>query len=351
MAKVNYSDRLDALKNRRTDSELIKKAYSADSYEVLLESYDNLNETKLIKYIVGAMMPVDLKYTNKSFGEGERVKNHLQNLIRVDRGLEFKYQGSVTNNTHIKAHSDIDILTIHNGFITLEKPQHVSSPYDGNPIHDLCCLREDSFRLLRTAFPAATIDNSGAKSISLSGGSLQRKVDVVPSNWYNTVKYAETMLDYFRGVMVLDYANKTRIANTPFYHNQLLEVKDQYTQSNFKKVVRLLKVLKADADVKIDLSSYDITALIYHMDNSNFLIHYSPLKLLENTLRYLEGLYANEYYRNSLYVPDQSRKIFQNGAATLNGLKLLIIELNNVYADLLEDLVNSRSSINKQIIA
>ncbi len=51
------------------------------------------------------------------------MKNQLQKLNGYSYELEFRYRGSVSNNTHIKAHSDIDILTIHLGFTPLSHPK------------------------------------------------------------------------------------------------------------------------------------------------------------------------------------------------------------------------------------
>jgi hypothetical protein len=348
MAKYDYSKRLDNLKKRRRDDDLEK---SASQYEILTESYEKINDTSTVKYVIGAMQPVSAKYTQNTYAEAKRVQNHLQDLNKKGYRFEFKYQGSVTNNTHIKAHSDIDILTLHLGFVTLEPPQKAASPYKGDPVKDLCRMREDSFSILRNAFPEAEIDNEGAKSISLKGGSLRRKVDVVPSNWYDTVKYTQTNIDYYRGVMVLDYKAKKRIENTPFYHNKLLADKDGLAGMNYKKVVRLLKTLKADSEAKINLSSYDIAALMYHMNDSDYLVGKSPLRLIQKTLGYMKYVYENQDHRNSLWVPDKSRRIFESGKASAEDLKLLIQELNDTYQNLLEDLKLSGSSIEKEIVA
>jgi hypothetical protein len=351
MAKNNYQKRLEALKKRRQDEVILEKSASVGQYKVLTESYELLKEESSIKYIIGAMNPVDKKSTDITLNEGERIKNQLSKLKEKGYDIDFKYQGSVTNNTHIKAHSDIDILTLHQGFISLEPPLKATSPYKGNPVQDLCELREACYALLKNAFPTASIDNEGAKSISLQGGSLRRKVDMVPSNWYDTVQYKNTGLEYYRGVMVLDYKEKIRIANTPFYHNKLLDDKDNYSSFNYKKVVRLLKTLKADADKKINLSSYDIAAIMYHMEQSRYLTSRSPLRLISNSLEYIRSLYEQDAIRNSLMVPDGSRKIFQEGGATKGDLALLIIELINIYEDILDDLKITGSSVNKEIIA
>lgn len=338
---------MDSLKKRRQeDGELIKKALFG---EVLMESYEALKESSIIKYVIGAMNPVDLKYTHNTIAEGERVKNQLSKLKDSGFSVEFRYQGSVTNNTHIKAHSDIDVLTLHTGFHTLEAPQVPPNPYAGDPVKDLCELRDECYSILLNAFPAAEIDNSGAKSIGLQGGSLRRKVDVVPSNWYNTNLYAQTREEYHRAVMVLDYYNKTRIANTPFYHNKLLDDKDTITATNFKKVVRLLKTLKADSDKKINLSSYDLAALMYHQEDYSYLVGQSPLRLIMNSLSFMKKVYDDKTYRDSLLVPDKSRTIFER--ATVSDLELLIIELDKVAHDIMNDLSASGSTIYKEIIA
>jgi len=320
-------------------------------YEILNESYENINDTSTIKYVIGAMQPVSNNYTQNTFSQAERVQNQLKKLKDEGYNYEFRYQGSVTNNTHIRAHSDIDILTLHLGFTTLESPQKPLNPYKGDPIQDLCDLREDSYSILVDAFPTAEIDNKGAKSISLQGGSLTRKIDVVPSNWYDTVLYTKTQQEHYRGVMVLDYKQRKRIANTPFYHNMLLNNKDIATGGNYKKVVRLLKTLKADADIDINLSSYDIAALMYHMDDKNFFVGKSQLRLIQKSLDYLRYVHQNFEFRNSLQVPDESRRIFEPNRATNEDLWLLIIELDNVYQDLLNDLTGSVKGIDKEFVA
>jgi len=355
MAKYDYLKRLETLKKRRLGDDILQKsAMAMDSqYQTfkMNESYEFLKDTSSVKYVIGSMLPVDDTYTKNTYAQGERVKNNLSKLSDMGYDIEFQYQGSVTNNTHIKAHSDIDILTLYCGFTTLEPPQRAAVPYQGNPVNDLCRLREDCYSLLSAAYPSVEIDNEGAKSISLKGGSLSRKVDVVPSNWYDTVKYTQTGEDYYRGVMIFDYHAKTRIPNTPFLHNKLLERKDLVTEYNYKKVVRLLKTLKADSDKDINLSSYDIAALMYHMDGGEYRVGRSPLVLLQKSLTFLYYVHEQDDYRNNLKVPDESRKIFDSTRNSKDDLLRLIMEVYDIYQDLLEDLKIKGSTINKEIVA
>ncbi|MDR3600354.1 MAG: hypothetical protein P4L49_07730 [Desulfosporosinus sp.] len=351
MTSKDYSKRLTNLKTRRKDQELVKKAFSEGTYQYLTESYEVLQESDTIKYVIGAMMPVSETYTQNTYEQGERVKSQLLKNLDSAYNVKFEYQGSVTNNTHIKAHSDIDILTLHGWFYTLQHPLKPVSPYKGDTVQDLLNLRQNCFKILTNAYPTAEVDDSGAKSISIKGGSLTRKIDVVPSSWYNTVLYDETKLPYYRGVSILDAKNKILIENTPFYHNKLLEVKDNLSANNYKKVVRLLKTLKADAENDIELSSYDLASLMYHMEDAKYVVGYSPLLLLENSINYLIFLNENSSYRNSLQVPDKSRNIFVQNGASKTALKLMIDELVTIYSDILDELKINGTKINKRIVA
>lgn len=152
-----------------------------------MEVYRKIQEDDAVRYAIGAMQDIDPEYTKNTFAEGERVKNQLNKAINSNSiRTEFEYQGSVTNNTHIKAYSDIDLLTIHSAFVSLKPPLEPSSHYAGDVLDDLLSLREDSYQCLRSAFYEARVDNSGSKAIALSGGSLRRKIDVIASNWLLT---------------------------------------------------------------------------------------------------------------------------------------------------------------------
>src|SRR6185436_3886144 len=94
----------------------------------------------------------------------------------------FDYQGSVTNDTHIRAHSDIDLLTVETKWVNLD---HTTQPYTPNAVEDLKKIRRQTASILRGAYTTATVDNSGNKSISVSGGSLRRKIDVISCAWWH----------------------------------------------------------------------------------------------------------------------------------------------------------------------
>jgi len=324
--------RLDKLNRRRTDD-------SVAEAKLFNEAYRNISQSESVKYVVGSMQPIDPEYTKNTYKQAERVRSQLEN--RLTDSCEYKYQGSVTNDTHIKAKSDIDLLVIIDKFYTVQSPQTPKNPYKGDPLQDLLDLRNEAERALEAAFSQARIDKSGNKSISIEGGSLTRKVDVVPSNWYHTNKYAESGNEIYRGVQILDKSVPTRLANTPFLHNAWIDHKDKNTQGGMRKASRLMKSLKYDSE-DIDLSSYDIVSIAFNMpDESLSYPKGGELRILSSCLDFCKKLQSDPNLRQSIEVPDGHRKVFCEGHATLSGLNQLTRELEQLANDVLRE--NQRS--------
>jgi hypothetical protein len=320
--------RLDRLASRRTD-QLVTEA------KLLNEAYRHIAQSDSVLYVIGSMQPIDPEYTKNTYAQGDRVRNQLEN--RLDDKCEYEYQGSVTNDTHIKARSDIDLLVLTGKFHTLEKPQEPASPYKGNPLQDLLDLRAEAIVSLEAAFPEATVDSSGAKSISLEGGSLRRKIDVVPSNWFNTNQYNETGQKMYRGVQILDAKNMERLKNTPFLHNAWIAHNDNQTNGGLRKAARLMKSLKYDTEA-IDLSSYDLVSIAFRMSDGDLNVpRGQELSLLNSCYAFCVSLQENSVLRNSLDVPDGHRRIFAAGHATLDGLNQLTRALGELVSDVLRE--------------
>lgn len=324
--------RLDQLGARRIDP-------NVTTAKLVNEAYRDLAQSESVRYVIGAMQPIDAEYTKNTFAEGERVFNQLDS--KLDESCSHRYQGSVTNDTHIKAKSDIDVLLVIDKFYILEKPQVPAFPYKGNPIQDLLDLRKNACQILKSAFPKATVDSTGSKSLTIEGGSLRRKVDVVPSNWYDSNKYAETKDETFRGVQILDTRDNTRPINMPFLHNELIRFKDQQTGGGLCKAARLMKSLKYDSD-DIDLSSYDIVSLAYNIPSADLTVAAGQeLRILESCLEFCLAVESNDTHRTSIKVPDDHRPIFVDGHATYPGLIKLLQALKMLSEDVLSE--NARS--------
>ena len=110
----------------------------------------------------------------------------------------------------------------------------------------------------------ATVDKSKNKSIRLSDGSLKRDIDVIPARWTDNVTYQSSRLYRDRGVYILDKSVPTNSMCPPFPHIDRLDTDDRGTGSGPKVAIRLLKNIKADSSRRIELSSYDVTDLMWN---------------------------------------------------------------------------------------
>ncbi|QQS12386.1 MAG: hypothetical protein IPK81_23385 [Rhodospirillales bacterium] len=301
------------------------------------EAYASLQEDDNVKYVIGAMQPIDSAYTEKSYEEGRRVSSHIRKSLEDAswHKPEFTFQGSVTSDTHIKAHSDIDLLVLEQRFIYLRKPLEPQSPYSGDALSDLLALRGHCSEVLTAAFPKAIVDTAPGKAIHLSEGSLTRNVDVVVAAWLNTKNYIDTNDITQRGISILDSAAGRTIDNFPFLHNYMIHQKDSEVGGNLRAVIRLLKTIKADADQEIAVSSYDIAAIAYRIPSERLVVPYGgSLLLLSVAKSWLTELANDSQLRASLTVPNETRQIFGAGATSLNGLLALENEVGNLFTEI-----------------
>lgn len=301
--------RYDNLKNRRAYPK--RPAYLSEAYESLQENED-------VRYLLGSMEPLDAEYTRDSLVEAERVYKYFEDFSTV------RLQGSIKTNTHIRYHSDIDILTIHTGFTTWANGGPSTLPnYQGDPVTELKNLRAKAKGSVAASFPAVKIEEKD-RALRLTGGSLKRQMDVVAANWYNTHAYIQSNLERDRGVQVLDVRTNGRILNLPFLHEHYLNQKIIATNDGAGRAIRLLKNLKADASSNIAISSYDISALIWNQDDYRLPGSIgSSLQLAHNTERFLWELIQTGSRLDALMVPNGTRRIIDPEGTDLNAIRML----------------------------
>lgn len=307
----------------------------------LREAYDRLaTEDTSVRYAIGSMQPIDETYTANSIQERDRVENQLATGFRKSGlDIEFDYQGSLTSDTHIKAYSDIDLLSVIKSFWTIEPPNKPANPYQGNPVQDLKGMRRETISILTAAFPAASIDTTKDKCVHISGGSLRRHIDVVASNWWVTVEYYREQKKHWLGIQILDNAKNESVVNKPFLHNKRIDERDAETKGGLRKVIRLLKSLKCDSDEKIDVSSYDLASIAYNVFPAWLAVESGrELALVNNCCEYLRFLIKDANYRESITVPNGMRKVFGPSGATLVGLKQLSSALDALVDDIQREL-------------
>jgi len=368
---IDFGKRLDKLKDRRQGSRERTIFESTTMDSVGMESaikkgidtrrqefYEDLKESDSIKYTIGAMAPVDKQSTEVSISEGNRVADSLIKSLRIrDIFTTSRLQGSVALNIHIKGHSDVDMLIIEGNTINIETPRlkHYLPATDLRSMVEIVQeIRLESEDTLPRNFPKADIDISGNKSIAMSGGSLQRKVDIVPACWYDTHKYQETNLESDRGIKIYHRSDHKLLLNLPFTHIKLISDKDDIYRGNLRSVIRLMKNMIADMPdykktVAKKLSSYDLASIAYHMDDKLYLPYEMRLGLVEKTREYLNYLWVNSYSRSLLEVPDKSRKIFDD-EDKIKALEVLENEFTALSKAIAKDLNPYMNEYNPSII-
>ncbi len=322
---TDYSSRLARVTARRNGTGVaeLNKGPSQAATSLLLDSvaqtYQNKTKSKNFQYALVSMQEVDAKYTAISYREAERVAKQLDSgLLRNGKVVTVELQGSLPLNVHLRRVSDVDMLVWPWSFFVYDSHGVAASGYAGstsNAVSELVKLRSESCTVLRSAFPAATVDDSGAKCITMSEGSLLRQIDVVPSVLYKTATYQLTNSDDDRGVQIYDKKKYALITNFPFKVRALINAKDARTGGGCKKAIRLLKNMREDSDLTIALSSFDVMSLVYAMRDSD-LMHqsYYEGKIVASLQNWFFALANSESHLRGLDAVDGSRKIVQSAA-------------------------------------
>lgn len=189
----------------------------------------------------------------------------------------------------------------------------------------------------------------------MSGGSLARKIDIVPSCWHDSHDYQRSGQQYDRSVRIYDKEKHEFIENKPFLHIKKVDDKDHSYGGNLKKVVRLMKNIVADMPdykkkVAKKLTSFDLTSIAYHMDAQLTCPEYFPLLLVHKLDLWLQKLKDDKTLRDSLKSPDEVQSIFNNVEKD-DALEILSKEVSDLAASVYRDLYpyDREKDINKLV--
>jgi hypothetical protein len=336
----SIDERLNSLASRRKGTDRLDRVAAGDRVAILAKSLTNESwERRAVaqphtRYALGAMQAVSDDYTRISIETAERVGRQLRD--RLSMPVSFELQGSVPLDVHIRGVSDVDLLTLDERFLTFHRFGAGAAGYATSGLTSvgvLSSLRSEAERALRAAYPAATVDCSGAKCVALSGGSLARPVDVVPAHWNDTADYQSSWRRQDRGVTILDRKVPATLDQLPFLHIARVDARDGETLGGLKKAIRLVKNVKNDAANEAGagkLPSFDIAALLYHADRATLRLGFTrELAVLHEAQRFLDWCWLNKDAARRLRTPDNLRTIL-NTDAKLEGLLSISCELDTL---------------------
>lgn len=321
--------------------------------ESLRKELSAVSGSDILVFIRTAMMAVPEAYTRVSLQAGTQAKDDLGYLPDTS----FKYQGSVMTDTHIRGFSDIDLLVISEKFYSrdvqgmrrilesieasnrfrassLQKMESESNRpvYSGNSTSDLKLLRHTCESRLSAAYDKC--DTGKPKCISIENNDLDRKVDVVISNWYDDIKSVINNKGDYRGIQVYNKStDRSELPDYPFLSIARINQRGTETEDRLKKMIRFLKNLKANSNGAIKLSSFDINAICYDIKTSEYQFK-KFYELVGVLYRQLDSLVKNKTHSDELTSVDDREYIFRYDSGKLENLKLLLSELRKVFVDI-----------------
>ena len=345
---TDYSKRIGRVNERRNNTAVARPSENAsfvedgDFWDSVTTGYRNKTKSKSFQYALVSMQEVDAQYTAISYREAERVAKQIDSgLLRRGKLMTVELQGSLPLNVHLRRVSDVDMLAWPLSYFVFDTYGVAAPGYalsTSNAVSEISSLRSECCSVIRSAFPAAKVDDSGAKCITVSEGSLLREIDVVPCVLYKTATHQRTNNDDDRGVQIYDKKACELMTNYPFKVRALINLKESRTGGGCKKAIRLLKNMKEDSDTSIALSSFNIMSLVYAMQDSD-LVHpfYYEGKIVASLQSQFYTLANDEAYLRGLDTVDGSRKIVQS-AADVAAVLQMSSELNTLLLQIAQEL-------------
>lgn len=357
MAK-NYANLVERLKNRSNPDFVNESKLYSESYN---EFIGKISYNNALEYVRRAMKGVSPEYTKRSQEAGEKVKEHLKNVLN---NVTYEYQGSVMTNTHIMGNSDIDLLVISEksyyynrskvsnylGLVSSTIPVNlrqkerlenvlITADYSGDTLNDLRSNRVESEKKLMSTYDICNIDKP--KAIEITNQNLNRDVDVVIASWHYTPEFLATRNDDFKKITVYDKDDHgTGRLESPFVSINRINERDKDVNGRLKKMIRFLKNVKIDSAIDdIPLTSFEINAICYGINPDSYR-DLSFLELVETLMTQMSALCSNEDYRNKLMSVDGSENIFIGKDDKLRGLGVLLSEVGEIAKDVLSEVNN-----------
>lgn len=292
----------------------------------------SFDQVTWVNYMIEAMKPVDEKLTQNLLVQA----NYLENLLRAqlmayDLNVGIMRVGSIVYNTHISSTSTVDLILIHNGFENNQKNTNATA------LEPVKKLKDITLKILQKKFPEVLGTNSHNLHYKMSCPSWLCNFQL-----YFASRKFDNHRDNTSGISseYLQILNKHTLKfvqlNPNLAFNQLAK-KDKNTNSNAKMLIRVLKNLVLDADDTIPLSGYQITSIVYSMDDYTLMKPRGQIILmLLECLLFVKRLCNEPFLRLSLKHPGNAPVITPNNDA------LFLVgctRLNNELEDVIKQLV------------
>lgn len=306
-----------------------------------------ITEENWLNYAIEALQETSETATNLFKFTAQEILGELKHeLILKGIYIEYHIIGGVACNTHINHNETIDILILVNESTGEESYKNPSN-------EDLILIRDFSKRFLQNKFPKALIDDSQPLAINQS-------IPSKPCNFCYYFGFWQTKTAAFgnfpppNSVQLLNGHTCKLIESDPFTFVSEIDKKDNLNNGNVKNLIRILKNLKADAEESISLTGYQISSIIYNMEE--YSLAKSPGQLLFLLLEvslYLKRIIDSPYLSNSLRTPENiplldkdNHDSFHHGVKALKKVTDELIKKLIMQVDLYQDIYEEATVIN-----
>ncbi len=210
----------------------------------------------------------------------------INNLWLSDQQVLIQPQGSYHNNTNVRTEADIDLRAVHPALkIEYNTNVHIQTARTALGYGDygltfqyiFINLRAELIAELSRKFGSANVI-SGKKAIRIKGITGSRaEVDVVPTIRFHYVDWISYLNRYntTEGVAILSTEGLWTL-NFPEQHTANGVAKRARTAHRFKKVVRVLKRIRADMTdsriLTVNVPSFLVECLVYGVEDAYFLV-------------------------------------------------------------------------------
>lgn len=288
----------------------------------------NITEEQLISW----SKPLSETEEQRCLNALNMIKNAINKSDKPEnKDIEYFLQGSYSNNTNVRANSDIDICVMYKGAFYGEYPYgkassdygFTSSKYTFNE------YKREILNALKEKFTDVKIGN---KSLKIDSNYYRVQADVVPALQYRNYckDYFNNPNNYVEGICIISSTGE-KIINYPKQHKENGIIKNNQTNGYYKKVARIIKKIKynmANSYCDVDnISSFVLECIIYNVPNYCFTTF-----LKNESSKYQEILIdVIKYIENNINVDwkeiNEIKELFNNEDKNIEYYKDFIINL------------------------
>lgn len=200
-------------------------------------------------------------------------------MVNKAKGRDVKIfvQGSYANNTNVRTQSDVDIAIVQEDVFDYQlRPDVTKSRYNIiDPLVSAISFKDEVQSYLVATFKSDVVRKN--KSIKINGNTYRKDTDTVPCRRYRDYRKDYTYnINSFIGGIKIFADDGTIIINYPEQHISNGRAKNVSTNSYYKKMVRIAKVIRNQMiDSRISsassVSSFGIESLLWNIPDAVYL--------------------------------------------------------------------------------